>query len=94
MQPLRRQLRAFIVTNFLFGEQSREFSFTDDDSLIESGIIDSTGVVELVAFVEEHYAIPIQDDELVPENLDSVARLSRFIERKLAECDRRSAIAG
>jgi acyl carrier protein len=82
MQGLTQELRAFIVTNFLFGDESQEFSFSDDDSFIERGIIDSTGILELVAFVQQQYGIPIDDEELVPENLDSIAYLARFIDRK------------
>lgn len=76
---MRETLRNFIVENYLFG---REDAFTDDDSLLEKGIIDSTGVLELVAFVEEHYKVRVEDSELLPENLDSINRLVRFIAEK------------
>ena len=72
-------LREFIKANFLFG---REDSFSDDDSFLELGIIDSTGVLELVTFVESTYGVAIEDEELVPENLDSVNSLVHFIESK------------
>ena len=72
-------LREFIKSNFLFG---REDSFSDDDSFLELGIIDSTGVLELVTFVESTYGVTIEDEELVPENLDSINSLVRFIESK------------
>lgn len=58
---------------------------TDDDSLLEKGIIDSTGVLELVGFIEEGFHVAVKDDELLPENLDSVNRLIAFITRKTAE---------
>jgi acyl carrier protein len=74
------EIRAFIVTNFLFGQQGR--GFTEDESFLETGIIDSTGLLELVAFVEQQYGISIADRELVPENLDSLKNLSQFIVRK------------
>jgi acyl carrier protein len=64
----------------LFNEQG--FPYGDDASLIESGIIDSFGVVELVHFVQEEFGIPVADHELVPDNLDSVCKLSAFIIRK------------
>ena len=54
----------------------------DSDSLLDKGIIDSTGVLELVGFIEDHYQISIEDDELVPDNLDSVNSLIKFIEKK------------
>jgi len=59
-----------------------ESDLNDSDSLLDKGIIDSTGVLELVGFLEEHYEFTIEDDELVPENLDSVNNLIKFIEKK------------
>ena len=72
------KVRAFISDTFFVDE------FGDDDSFLKSGIIDSTGMMELVAFVEESFGIKIADAELVPENLDSVHNLCRFVERKRA----------
>ena len=82
METLTKELRTFIVNNFLFGEESGQFAFSDDDSLQERGIVDSTGFLELVCHLQEHYAVAIADEELVPDNLDSIARVARFIERK------------
>jgi acyl carrier protein len=79
MDRLNIELRDFIVENFLFGE---EVGFSDADSFLRQGIIDSTGVVEIIAFIEEHYGIKVEDDEIVPDNLDSIEKLSGFIERK------------
>ncbi len=79
METLESVLREFINQNFLFG---RGDGLADDDSFMERGIIDSTGILELVHFVEETYSIRIEEDELVPENLDSVQRLTRFIRQK------------
>ncbi|HEY1374578.1 MAG TPA: acyl carrier protein [Candidatus Binatia bacterium] len=73
-------LRQFITDNFLFGLQGQAFS--DDDSLLEKRIIDSTGVLELIAFLDAAFGVKVQDDELRPENLDSINRLVRFIEKK------------
>jgi acyl carrier protein len=72
-------LREFIRENFLFGQET---PVSDDDSFLELGIIDSTGVLELVAFLEQEHRIRIADEELVPENLDSINRLLRFLEAK------------
>lgn len=83
MERLNGELRDFIVENFLFGQSS---SFSDQDSFIKQGIIDSTGVVELISWVEEHYGIRVEDDEIVPDNLDSIDNLQRFIERKRKIC--------
>ena len=78
---MREELRRFIIDNFLFGVEDSQFS--DDDSFLEKGLIDSTGVLELVGFVEEQYGIRFQDDEITPENLDSINRLIQFLNRKL-----------
>jgi len=76
---MKTELRHFIVDNYLFG---RDDGFAEDESLLERGIIDSTGVMELVAFIEQRYKVKVEDDELLPENLDSLARLARFLEAK------------
>jgi acyl carrier protein len=83
MRECAHELRTFIRNNFLYGSDSPEFAFSDDDSLLERGIIDSTGILELIAFLEARYSIVIADDELVPDNLDSISRVARFVERKL-----------
>ena len=80
MQPIERQLRQFVVNNFLFGQG--EDQLTNHDSFLEKGIVDSTGVLELVVFLEEQYRIKIEDEELIPANLDSIDNLVRFIENK------------
>lgn len=81
MQNIQQELRQFVVDNFLFGQD--EGRLAADTSFMEGGIVDSTGVLELVGFVEEQYGIKIEDEELTPENLDSLERLSRFISSKL-----------
>jgi len=79
VNDVAKSLREFIKENFLFGEEA---TFSDDDSFLEQGIIDSTGVLELVAFLEEQYEITVADEELVPDNLDSISNLLRFIASK------------
>ncbi len=79
MSETARELREFVQENFLFGQEA---AFSDDDSFLEQGIIDSTGVLELVAFLEDRYQITVDDEELVPENLDSINNLLRFIAAK------------
>ncbi|MDZ7619135.1 MAG: acyl carrier protein, partial [Patescibacteria group bacterium] len=76
---LATNLRQFITDNFLFGA---EVAFEDADSLIGAGVIDSTGVLELIAHLESEYHIMIDDTELTPENLDSISNLVRFIDQK------------
>ena len=73
-------LREFILENFLFGDRNAPLS--PDDSFSERGIVDSTGILELVAFVEESFGLSIGDEEIVPENFDSISRLTQFIDRK------------
>jgi acyl carrier protein len=79
---IAREVREFVVSNFLFGQPDP--SLTDDQSLLEAGVIDSTGVLELVSFIEQRYGLAIGDRELLPENLDSIQNASSFIIRKLA----------
>lgn len=74
------EIKAFIVSNFLFGQEGN--GIANDQSFLESGIIDSTGLLELVSFVEERYGISVGDRELVPENLDSLVNIGRFVVRK------------
>jgi acyl carrier protein len=74
------QIRSFIFENFLF--DADESSLGNDDSFLEQGVIDSTGVLELVNWLEETFSLKVQDEELVPENLDSVNKLASFIAQK------------
>ena len=75
------EVRALIIENFLFGEDDGKLS--DDDSFLEKGIIDSTGILELVALLEGKYGVKISNNELEPENLDSINKLVRFLGRKI-----------
>ncbi len=71
----------YIKENFIAGRSSK-IELTPEISLLESGIMDSTGILELVLFLEEQFSIKIEDEEIVPENLDSVANLIVFLEKK------------
>jgi acyl carrier protein len=77
---IREAVRHFVVENFTFGRQTE---LTDEDSFQENGIIDSTGVLELIGFIEEHFALKLQDSDLIPENLDSIQRVTDFVQRRL-----------
>lgn len=79
MNDIKAHVRQFIVNHFLFGQDP---GLTDDASFLEQGFIDSTGVLELVAFLEKDYQIKVADDELVPDNLDSITSIHQFIQRK------------
>ena len=70
-------IQEFVVENFLFGDRER---LNENTSFLESGIIDSTGILELVSFLEETYDIVIKDDELIPENLDSLKNVAQFLD--------------
>lgn len=76
-RKIRAELTEFIVTNYLFGDITRVPR--DDDDLVESGIIDSTGVLELIEFLESHFGVEVSEDETVPENLGSLASLTGFV---------------
>ena len=73
------KVRDFVVKNFLFGDGA---SLKEDTSFLEEGIIDSTGILELIMFLEETYGIEIKDSELVPDNMDSLQSIARFVEKK------------
>ncbi|MCD6199723.1 MAG: acyl carrier protein [Deltaproteobacteria bacterium] len=76
------EIRQFIIDNFLMGQDSD--SLKDDSSFLEEGVIDSTGVLELVGFLEENYEIKVEDEELIPENLDSIKNICSYLESKLS----------
>ena len=82
MDNIENAVRSFIEENFLFRTDLAGLS--DTESLLESGVMDSTGVLELVAFLEGAFPIEMSDAEIVPENLDSIASIARFVKRKLA----------
>ncbi len=73
------EVREFVVDNFLFGDDG---GLENDTSFLQGGVVDSTGILELIGFLEQTYGVQIEDAELVPENLDSLARVARFVERK------------
>ena len=77
---IREELRRFVVEEFLFG---RNGDLKDGDSFLEAGIIDSTGVLELIAFIEKHFAIKVRDSDLIPDNLDSIQKVTDFVRRRL-----------
>ena len=85
---LLNEIRGFVIENFLFGLSQK---LADDESFLEAGVIDSTGVLELVGFLEAQYHIAVADEDLVPANLDSIERVARFVERKIREQEARRA---
>jgi acyl carrier protein len=80
MSDLKQQIREFIIENFLFGDAN---GLKDDTSFLDEGIMDSTGALELVTFLEEEFSITVEDEELIPENLDSVNNVTAYLEKKM-----------
>ncbi|MFO1300384.1 MAG: acyl carrier protein [Burkholderiaceae bacterium] len=80
MQDVEQTIRQFVVENFLFGQEDRPIA--GGDSFLEHGVIDSTGVLELVSFLETRFGLQIADSELVPDNLDSIDGAAAFVRRK------------
>jgi acyl carrier protein len=77
---LASTIRQFIIDNFLFEENGK---LDESTSFLETGIIDSTGILELVTFLEESFGVVVEDEEMIPENLDSIANLVGYLKRKL-----------
>jgi acyl carrier protein len=75
----RKQVREFLVSNFYIAEANL---LEVDTSLLDQGIIDSTGVLEVIGFIEETFGVTVEDSELLPENLDSIDGIARYVERK------------
>ena len=80
MSSIEETVRTYIIEHFLFGEGQ---ALKGDTSFLEEGIIDSTGVLELVMFLEETYGIKIEDGELVPENFDTLDNITQYLEKKV-----------
>jgi acyl carrier protein len=78
---VRARVKSFVTSNFYVPDPG---ALADASSLIESGIVDSTGILEVIAFIEEQFEIHIEDAEMVPKNLESVDNITAFVDRKLA----------
>lgn len=82
MGTIQLELRNEIEERFCFGQKN---TFSDDDSFLQKGILDSLGMMVLVTFIESNYQIAVDDGDLIPENLDSINALAQFIRRKTAQ---------
>lgn len=80
MTDIERQIYQHIVDQFLFGEPSDDL--TVDASLLDMGTLDSTGVLELAAFVEDTFGVQVADEDMVPDNFDSIGALARYVDRR------------
>jgi acyl carrier protein len=79
---IQEQIRDYIATNMLFSDNG--YPYDDSTSFLEEGIVDSTGVLELILFVEETFSFKVPDEDVTPDNFDSVARLADYIQAKVA----------
>lgn len=77
---LRAQIQTFILQNYLFTDDRSALGL--DDSLLGRGIVDSTGMLEIIFFIEEQLGVKVADDEMVPDNLDGVNKIAAFVEGK------------
>ena len=77
---VKGKIREFVVENFLFGKDD---GLNGGTSFLDEGIIDSTGILELVSFLEEEFSISVEDEELIPENLDSILNVVAYLEKKI-----------
>ena len=78
---IKKQVRAFITSNFYVADPS---TLADDASLLDQGIIDSTGVLEIIMFLEDTFGFKVADSEMMPENLDSIENIASFVARRRA----------
>ena len=88
---VEKNVRDFILENFLFGDESRMPEMTE--SLLEADLIDSTGILELFAYLEQHFGLQIADAEIVPANLDSVASICAFVTSKSKAAAKLASVA-
>ncbi|HEY4690053.1 MAG TPA: acyl carrier protein [Anaerolineae bacterium] len=77
---IETQIRDYIAQNMLFSDNG--FGYSDEDSFLQEGIIDSVGVMELVLFVEQTFGVDVDDQEITPDNFDSVSKLAHYVRRK------------
>lgn len=80
-EDMVQQIRAFVIENYLFGEEGK---LGNEDSFMDTGMIDSTGILELVRFLEATFGIKVVDEELIPDNLDSINKIVAYLQRKLS----------
>lgn len=81
LEQISQKIRKFLFDNYLFGYDENEFS--NDSSFLDFGVLDSTGILELIVFIESEFDIEVSDGEILPENLDSVKCVSCFVYKKV-----------
>ena len=82
MSDVKSKIKTFIIENYLFGDDD---GLEESTSFLDEGIVDSTGILELIGFISEEFSITVEDEELVPENLDSINNVTAFIGRKTGQ---------
>lgn len=90
MSDVKNKIKTFIIDNYLFGDDE---GLEENTSFLDEGIVDSTGILELIEFISDEFSITVEDEELVPENLDSINNVTAFIGRKTGQAGA-SAAAG
>lgn len=80
MRAIKDTIRTFVVENFLFGNDE---GLTDEVSFMDQGIIDSTGILELIDYIESEFSISVEDHEMIPENLDSINNILKYLQKKM-----------
>jgi acyl carrier protein len=81
LEQITRSIRKFLFDNYLFGYSENEFDI--EASFLDYGVLDSLGILELITFIEKEFDIGVSDEEILPDNLDSIGRVSRFVLRKM-----------
>jgi acyl carrier protein len=77
---VQQRVREFVTSNFFISDAA---SLTDSASLLDLGVVDSTGMLEIIGFIEQSFGLSVEDDEIVPANLDSIDRIAAYVGRKL-----------
>jgi len=85
---LRKQIRDFVTSNFYVADPA---TLEDRTSLLDQGVIDSTGVLEVILFIETKFGVTVEDGDMLPENLDSIERIAAFVARKTANTEKVAA---
>lgn len=88
---IANELRCFIVDNYLYGQA--DGWLTEDTSFLESAILDSTGILELIAFIQERFQIRLEDEEIIPDNFDSIRKVTSFLTTRLEASARQEVTA-
>lgn len=83
MEAIKSKLREYIISNFLFGYSEEDLK--NDTSFFELGVLDSTGIMELVTYIEREFNVAVKDEEILRENLDSIDLMSNFILKKISK---------